>query len=66
MDRVMTSVWFLITTAACCGVAVGLALWATSDSSTPSRAFAALIALGATMSVMILIAWALADPWLRA
>lgn len=61
MDRVVTSTPFLVSTAVCCGVTVWFALWVTEDSSAVARAFAALVALVACMSVMLLIAWALAD-----
>jgi hypothetical protein len=61
MDRILTSHWFLATTAACCGVAAGLAAWVTDDASRGARAVAVLIALASTLAVLLLIAWALAS-----
>src|SRR5689334_14440566 len=60
MERILTSFSFLASTAVCCGLVVALATWAASDSSDGTRALAALIALGSSLAVMLLIAWAAA------
>lgn len=60
MERILTSHRFLAATAACCGVAAGLAAWAAHDASRGARAAAVLIALGSTLAVLLMIAWALA------
>ena|SRR5689334_16293192 len=58
MERVLTSFRFLASTAVCCGLAVALAAWAVSGSSGSARVLAALIGLGSSLAVMLLIAWA--------
>jgi hypothetical protein len=60
MERVLTSFRFLAATTVCCGLVVALATWAVSDSSSGVRLLAALIGLGSSLGVMLLIAWAAA------
>ena len=60
MERVLTSFRFLAATTVCCGLVVALATWAASDASNGVRALAALIGLGSSLAVMLLIAWAAA------
>lgn len=57
MERILASPRFLASTAACCGLAVALTTWVTADASGGARLLAALVALGATLAVMLLIAW---------
>lgn len=59
MARIVASWWFLVATGLCCGLGVGLASWAADDSPTANRVLAALIALGAGLGLMLLLAWGL-------
>ena len=61
VERVLTSFRFLASTALGCGLTVAVALWVAGDATGVARALAALVGLGASLSVMLLIAWAVAD-----
>lgn len=52
----MTSTRFLVSTAVCCGLSVGLAIWVVGDAGGGERVLAGLIALVASLAVMLLIA----------
>ena len=60
MDRTLMSFRFLASTAVCCGLAVAFTTWVTNDSPGSLRALAALIGLGSSLAVMLLVAWAVA------
>jgi hypothetical protein len=64
MNRTMSSTWFLVATALCCGVTVAFTSWLADESSDGVRALAALSGLGFGLAIMLLVAWALdsADP----
>jgi hypothetical protein len=59
MERVLTSTWFLVATAICSAVMVGLVSWITVDLSDGARALAALVALVAAVGMMLVLAWGL-------
>ena len=61
MEHVLASRRFLAATAACCGLAVALAMWAAGDAGGGARALAGLVGLAASLAVMILVAWAASD-----
>ena len=61
MERVLTSYRFLAATAVCCGLSVAIAVWALGGASGAARALAGLIALLASLAVMLLIAGAASD-----
>jgi hypothetical protein len=61
MERVLSSTWFLASTAACCGLSAAFTTWLAQDSSSGVRLLAALIGLAAGLAVMLLFAWAAAD-----
>jgi hypothetical protein len=60
MERILTSFRFLVSTAVCCAVVVAGTTWLLADASGGARLLAAVIALGAALSVMVLIAWVVA------
>ena len=55
----MSSTWFLVATALCCGLTVALASWLADESSDGVRALAALSGLGFGVAIMLLVAWTL-------
>ena len=61
VEGVLTSFRFLASTALACGLTVALALWVAGDATGVARALAGLVGLGASLAVMLLIAWAVAD-----
>ena len=61
MERILSSTWFLVSTAACCGLAAAFTTWLAEGSSPGTRLLAALIGLAAGLAVMLLYAWAAAD-----
>jgi hypothetical protein len=61
VERILSSSWFLASTAACCGLAAAFTTWLAGDSSPGVRFLAALIGLGSGLALMLLFAWAAAD-----
>jgi len=59
MNRTMSSTWFLVATALCCGLTVAFASWLAVESSDGVRALAALSGLGFGVAIMLLVAWTL-------
>jgi hypothetical protein len=59
MNRTLSSTWFLVATALCCGLTVAFASWLADESSNGVRALAALSGLGFGLAIMLLIAWVL-------
>jgi hypothetical protein len=59
MNRPLSSTWFLVATALCCGLTVAFASWLADESSDGVRALAALSGLGFGLAIMLLVAWML-------